>query len=721
MKKIFSIFRLDLKSLTKNLIVFVVVIGITILPALYAWFNIASNWDPYSNTGDISFAVCSMDKGYTYDNIKTNAGEKIVDNLKKNNKMGWEFVDDKDDAEKGVKDGKYYAAVVIPDNFTENLLSVTSGKFTQAKLHYHVNEKMNAIAPKITDKGISAIQESVDASYVSTIAEKIADVLNITNEELEGGKDKLADRIKTVLNTAKTENESFKKSVDLLVTTLDSIDDLIKANQKMLPTIQKTLSKAGVVTGDIKSTLKAAQNTSTQLTTTIEELIGAGDSYIQNISTQLNDAFKTVSDDANAAANKFEKVKTINEKKMSINNKLISILQKIEDNLGIDCSKIISRIKNSNSKQQSIINKIVSISNNIKSAGKFPANAKADVDKLISEADSEFAGVNTEFAAIKKSVDDTLNKSYSDLDKVADFAQSIDLENGTLNSAFKAGSNSISSLKSALNNLKDFLDKTNKKTDSAVKRIDTLKNDKSLENLILPIIEDPKALGEFISAPVSYDTDRVYPLDTYGSAMTPFYSSLALWVGGVVLVAVLNVDLTQKDRKKLGKANPVQLFFGRYVMFFVISQIQAVIIALGDLFFLKIQCDNPLLFIITCMISATVYLLIIYSLTITFSVVGKALAVIILIMQVAGSGGTFPIEVLPGPFKSIAPFLPFRYGINALRETVAGVYTNAYLQDIGMLLLFIIPALLLGLVFRKPCIKAIGFFNEKIEESDLVI
>lgn len=463
MKKIFSIFRLDLKSLTKNLIVFVVVIGITILPALYAWFNIASNWDPYSNTGDISFAVCSMDKGYTYDNIKINAGEKIVDNLKKNNKMGWEFVDDKDDAEKGVKDGKYYAAVVIPDNFTENLLSVTSGKFTQAKLHYHVNEKMNAIAPKITDKGISAIQESVDASYVSTIAEKIADVLNITNEELEGGKDKLADRIKTVLNTAKTENESFKKSVDLLVTTLDSIDDLIKANQKMLPTIQKTLSKAGVVTGDIKSTLKAAQNTSTQLTTTIEELIGAGDSYIQNISTQLNDAFKTVSDDANAAANKFEKVKTINEKKMSINNKLISILQKIEDNLGIDCSKIISRIKNSNSKQQSIINKIVSISNNIKSAGKFPANAKADVDKLISEADSEFAGVNTEFAAIKKSVDDTLNKSYSDLDKVADFAQSIDLENGTLNSAFKAGSNSISSLKSALNNLKDFLDKTNKK------------------------------------------------------------------------------------------------------------------------------------------------------------------------------------------------------------------------------------------------------------------
>ena len=145
------------------------------------------------------------------------------------------------------------------------------------------------------------------------------------------------------------------------------------------------------------------------------------------------------------------------------------------------------------------------------------------------------------------------------------------------------------------------------------------------------------------------------------------------------------------------------------------------IYVLGDLFFLKIQCENPLMFILTCMISSIVYSLIIYSLTITFSVIGKALAVIILILQVAGSGGTFPIELLPAPFKALAPFLPFRYGINALRETVAGMDWQAYFKDIGLLLLFIIPALILGLLLRKPCIKIIAFFNEKVEESDLVI
>ena len=142
---------------------------------------------------------------------------------------------------------------------------------------------------------------------------------------------------------------------------------------------------------------------------------------------------------------------------------------------------------------------------------------------------------------------------------------------------------------------------------------------------------------------------------------------------------------------------------------------------MGDLFFLKVQCDNPPLFILSCLISSFVYTLFIYSLTITFSVIGKALAVIILVIQIAGSGGTFPIEVLPGPFKALSPYMPFKYGINALRETVAGVDVSAYLKDVGILLLFIIPALILGLLLRKPCIKIIKFFNEKIESSDLII
>ena len=172
MKSIWRIFRNDIRSVTKNLIVFVVIVGISILPALYAWFNIASNWDPYSNTGNLAFAVCNNDKGIEYKAVKITAGDKIVENLKQNDKMGWVFVDSASEAEEGVKTGEYYAAIVIPEDFSENLLSVTTGKFEQSKLEYYVNEKKNAIAPKITDKGISALEESIDSAYVDTLARK---------------------------------------------------------------------------------------------------------------------------------------------------------------------------------------------------------------------------------------------------------------------------------------------------------------------------------------------------------------------------------------------------------------------------------------------------------------------------------------------------------------------------------------------------------------------
>ena len=720
MKKIFSIFRLDLKSLTKNLIVFVVVIGITILPALYAWFNIAANWDPYSSTGEISFAVCSLDKGAAYKGLKINAGDKIVENLKQNDKMGWTFVDE-DDATQGVKDGKYYAAVVIPEDFTDNLMSIATGGFRQAKLQYYVNEKMNAIAPKITDKGVSAIQESVDATYVSTIAETIATVLNVSEEELEGSKEKLAEKITAALENAQSDVKSFNSSIDLLISTLDSVNDLTKSNKEMIPTIKESLANVGVVTDDVKGMLSSAQNTAGQLTAMIENLIRSGDSYAQSVSSQLDDAFSTVSSDANAVASKISKIEVINQSKISVNNKLISVFEMIQSDLGVDCSKVIARLNAANDKQNAIISKIDSVCETIKTTGAVPANAKAEMDQLIADADAEITAVSSEFSAVKAKIDSAVTASFSKLDSIASFAQTFSGNTDQLTAAFDNATATVDDLKEVLKNLKTYLTELSDRIDKVVNRVDELKNDDTIENLILPIIEDPEGLGKFLSAPVSYDTNRVYPLDNYGSAMTPFYSSLALWVGGVVLVAVLNVDLTQRDRRKLGKANPVQLFFGRYLMFFVIGQIQGLIIALGDLFFLKTQADNPVMFIVSCLISSFVYSLIIYSLTITFSVIGKALAVIILIMQVAGSGGTFPIEVLPGPFKAIAPFLPFKYGINALRETVAGMDWGSYWYNLGMLLLFVVPALLLGLLLRKPCIKIIAFFNEKVEESDLVI
>ena len=720
MKKIGKILLLDFKSISKNLIIFVVVIGITILPALYAWFNIASNWDPYSNTGELPFAVCSLDKGSSFKNIEVDAGAEIIENLKGNNKMGWQFVDE-DEAVEGVKSGKYYAAVVIPEDFSENLLSVATGKFKQAELQYYVNEKKNAIAPKITDKGIEALEESVNASFVGTLTKTIAAALNITTEELEGEKDALADKITSALNNAKEDVASFNDSIDLLVATLDSIDKLIQSNRDLKPVIEEAFNSAGVFLDDIKSLISSIKSTAGQLTGVIENLVTSGESFMDSATTQFDDAFAEMSGDAKAFAAKIKRIETINQRIIAVNNKLVSILETIQSDLGIDCSKLINKLEEATDKQQAIIDKIDSVCDTIEQTGQIPADVQSEFDALLADAKTEITDVESEFNSIKNDIDSALTESFDSMDGIADFAQSISLGDSGLDNVLKEGSATVEDLKNVLLDLKKYLTNLTERIDNAVARVEKLHEDETLEGLIMPIIKDPAALGEFISAPVSYNENRMYTLSNYGSAMTPFYSSLALWVGGIVLVAVLNVDLSEDDRKKLGKANSIQLFFGRYLIFFILGQIQALIIALGDLFFLQIDCENKLLFVLTCMLSSLVYTLLIYSLTITFSVIGKALAVIILVIQIAGSGGTFPIEVLPGPFKALSPYMPFKYGINALRETVAGVDTGAYLKYIGILALFIIPALILGLLLRQPCIKIIAFFNRKIEDSDLVI
>ncbi len=420
MKKIFSVFRLDLKSLTKNLIVFVVVIGITILPALYAWFNIAANWDPYSNTGNLAFAVCSEDKGYSYKTLSINAGDEIIDNLKQNDKMGWEFVD-ADQAKDGVKNGEYYAAVIIPEDFSENLLSITTGDFTQAKLEYYVNEKRNAISPKITDKGIEAIETSVGSTYVSSLTETIAKVMNLSESEYSGNKKDLADKVTTALNDAKADISTFDSSVDVLITTLDSIDGLVKSNKELVPTIQSTLAGAGVFTSDVASTLSSTQGVASQITTSLDGLIGSGSNYMDSVSDQMDDVFGALSDDAEAVSNKLAKIETINQKIKSVNNVVIGILEKIKTNLGIDCVKALSALNRANEKQDAIINKIDSIRDNITKTGNLPANAKSEMEALIGDANTELSSAATEFSAIRQDIDSVVSDSFSALDDITGF------------------------------------------------------------------------------------------------------------------------------------------------------------------------------------------------------------------------------------------------------------------------------------------------------------
>ena len=221
-----------------------------------------------------------------------------------------------------------------------------------------------------------------------------------------------------------------------------------------------------------------------------------------------------------------------------------------------------------------------------------------------------------------------------------------------------------------------------------------------------------------MSAPVELKTIDVFPVENYGSAMTPFYSVLAIWVGGIVLVAVIKTNV--KDKSPYKNIKPYQEYLGRYLFFLVMAVIQAVIICLGDLFFLKIQCESVLPFVLTGIVCAFVFSLIIFTITISFGDIGKAVCVILLVIQLGGGGGTFPIEVTPDFFQTLYPLLPFTHAINAMRECIAGMYGMNYVKDICCLLVYVPFMLILGLCLRNPLIKANEFFERKLHDTEMM-
>ena len=178
LKNVFELYRLDWTRIFKNKLTFILMIALMFIPSLYAWFNIAALWDPYSNTSDIKIAVYSEDKTATVMDQEVNIGDNIIENLKDNHNMGWQFVDSKEELDKGVKSGKYYAGIYLPENFSENLLSFVKGDIKNPEIDYSVNQKINAIAPKISDKGAGTIKDTISDEFVGTVSKTLMEALN---------------------------------------------------------------------------------------------------------------------------------------------------------------------------------------------------------------------------------------------------------------------------------------------------------------------------------------------------------------------------------------------------------------------------------------------------------------------------------------------------------------------------------------------------------------
>lgn len=699
MRNIWRIFRTDIRSLSRHFFAMVVAIAIVILPSLYAWLNIYSNWDPYGNTGGISIAVASLDEDYTTPEGETvNKGRDVLDDLRESTSINWVVVDTQDEAVEGVRAGDYYAAVVIGEDFTYNMYNMLTQWTGKPTITYYENDKKNAVATKITDTAASNLKQSITENYLEVLIGNIfrdaSDLSQaLTADDPVGSAQGLLTQANTLLLSLNQTLQAYANAgagggMDSALS--QDVSDLVSSMNSHTPSTGDLTATVSQISREIYAALQKADSALQQAYQALETAVNGGnneaalaaaDRALSAAAQELGKAGQAVSDwghrfdgQTGSAAQAAQKAaQELSERLFGLQAQLNSLPGLVESK-----DDALAAVK-------SCVDAVDALTNR--------------VGDLLTPSQSDLAQDIKDVAGQAEGMLDGLKGTAADVRTLLSQAQGLQ---GSLDSVLADGQAAISDASAKLTELIENLDLSGTQT--------------QLSTLVDILGGDPAVYGQYFSELVQTSVEPVYPIANYGSAMAPFYSVLAIWVGGVILVALMKVHAKPDG---LLDPKPWHLYFGRYLTFLLFNELQAAVIVTGDLFILGVQCENIGMFYLTGALTSFVFSLLIYSLAISFGDVGKAVVVVVMVLQIAGSSGTFPIELLPQVYRKIYHFFPFPYAIDAVRECLCGMYGNTWLVQIGYLMLFAVAALIIGLFVRKPFIGLNEFVEEKLEESEL--
>lgn len=736
MRNIIAIFKRDLSRIRGSVVALIVAVGLVIVPTLYAWFNIAGSWDPYGNTGNLKVAVANSDNGYMSDLIpvRVNIGDTVVSALRENDQLDWRFVSESDAVE-GVRSGEYYAAVVIPENFSSRMMTVFSSDAEHAEIVYYENQKANAIAPRVTDKAASTVRQQIDETFAKTISDVGLATTSSLLEFMDGDQiAAYAGNLSGTLAGAITTLRDASGSVDEFAGLLQSSTGLLDSTSDLLASAGTANKDAEALVGDAKTGLSgmhdaldaavAAINQSLKdsagdydaAAKAIDEAFGSADEHVSLTVIQLRDASadvaKRASDMRDVQGNILAVERDVEGSDLPEKLKA-ELVQKID---------IVANTVGNVANQQELLAKHLSDAAASLETGAADARAKAQAVKDgIAEAKGSIGGVKDSYNATLKQQISDLSDAVADVARRgSDMADDLGATVTDLSRAASTLSDDLAGAHAVLTDASADLVSAADDLQRLKEGLDTAVTSGDLDRVRELIGSDPAALADALAAPVALDRQAVYHIKNYGSAMAPFYTTLSIWVAGIVLAAMLKANVDEADVKALGNPRLHELYLGRYAFFALLAFAQATLVCAGDLLFFGIQCEHPFQFMLVGWLAGFVFSNMIYTLTVSFGDIGKAIAVVLLVMQVAGSGGTFPIEMTADFFQAVYPFLPFTHAINAMHAAMAGAYGMEFWIELGTLALYLIPSLALGLVFRRPVIRANRWIIEKLEETKLM-
>ena len=876
MKNIWGIFCRDIEKLTESVVPVIVIIGLCLVPCLYAWFNIMSNADPYgpASTSNIKVVVATEDKGSELMGLELNIGEMVIDGIKGNDQMGWCFVDTREEAMDGLYAGDYYAALIVPKDFTKNFLSILDGDLVHPEVEYYENEKKNAIAPKITNKAKTAVQEQINSTIVSKVADSLKTISSIFNA-LGLDSDDIADGLTEKMDSACEKLDTMRKLMRSVKVLAADTQNLLEVGAITLDDAGQVMidggavsHQAGITAGTIydssvtseQNILNALNDIDQNLADTInlfgawagdpqfagnvagylasardslyyaESLVGSDlysvdfgtvQSNIKSMRELLNnttdDTFSqqyldysgptvtllnTYSADANTAANAIANAlnyanAVYNDLASGIDpsadfNALYSELSTANgytdmsyelslydaavdaynfSNYGSAMSHINDLSLMLDSKYSLISEAagyIDSAYNDVAAAQQLVydyqdkrefydqtlAMLEADkaalvslinvnpslepqirpiidnLDRLIDQVEKSGDPANAEsFISQANEIRQQLREAALSLNSnvngmIQDAAQQTQETMASMEELMIAGADGAVSLADTMQRFAGAMASSQLTIDEAIELSDQvydyvksvaddvrrMVNSEAFHQMMDVLENNPDGLADYLVSPVDMRTVIVYEIADYGSAMSPYYIMLALFVGSLLSVAMIKPLVPYPE---FANVPQIQKYFGRLLLFLFIGMFQALVTSLGCLFYVKIQCLNPFLFVLGCMIISLNFMMMNYSFSYALDNVGLAASVIIMVIQVAGSGGSYPIHVLPQIFQDLYAFMPFHYGMDLVRECVGGFYQGTYLKCVLILLLMCVIFFIIGITLYYPAKK----LNEIIAKS----
>ncbi|MBN8235662.1 YhgE/Pip domain-containing protein [Halobacillus kuroshimensis] len=742
MKNIWKIFSRDWKNTATNWVALILILGLAVLPSLYAWFNIKASWDPYSQTDQLPVAVVNEDQGAVVRDKDIDVGQELVDNLKDEDSFDWQFTD-RGEAMDKLEYGDYYAVIVIPETFSEHLGTVVEGNPEKSEVQYYVNEKINAIAPKITEKGATVLVDQITSQFISEVNGTVADLFNDLGLELENDLPdikrfeeyifKLEENLPEIYQLISDAYDDSQNASSIINDVQGLIPQAEQAAGDGLSTIDETTAfiddaeqRLNELSPQVKEDLSAAQQTAEDVNAFLKDVqsVDVNVDSIGEIRSQINDQTSQSLEEIAAVEQLLQQVKEqqqtnqVNEENQEDNGEESSEESTPQPSPQIPEETIDQAIAD----VQAIEEALTAIQEDSSQIGDRLSEAQQNIDQTLASLEEKSGETADQIDAFLKEYNENIEPQVlSEIDKaqstladarsiLVDVQSTVPEVERILNST----EGNIAEGQDILEYMMNEYPYVNQKVNEMADRIRDIQGETDINEIIDLLKNDPAAEENFFEEPVTLSKNALFPIENYGTGMTPFYTVLSLWVGALLLVSLLSTDPVN-----LQEYRSYEQYFGKLATFVSIGFLQTLVVTLGNVFLLDIGVAEVVPFVLFGLLISFVFMTVVFTLVSVLGDVGKAGAIVMLVLQIAGSGGTYPVALLPEFFQTIHPFLPFSYAIDLMREAVGGIVPARVETDLVFLSLFGGVFLLIGVFLKGPLHKRTRQVKAKSRESGL--